>query len=397
MGADEALGGREAEAGAVALGGEERLEEVRPRLGRDARPAVLDRDGGQRRARRSRRGDRHADLARLGPAGARGARPEGHRLDPVHHQIHEHALDPLLVALGPEGRFARGVDAQRHLGRLGGLGAEGQGAVSEGVQVHAPPHDPRAAGEDEQLVGQRPQPGHLLADLRVNAAERVGLASLRGDQVDPHADGAERVLQLVGDDRCRLPHRREPLLRQQGSLRLLELGGAAADPLLERGGQLADPLEILPVLRVALREPVAKLGEGPRQLAELVAALRGWNLVGRGLGRERSARSRRGRGRERGGARRHTSRGARGAELADLVHQRVDRPREEARGHQPERHRAQPAKREQEREETKEALLAVVERRVAPAEDEAPVGLRDRRMRIQVALAAVVILERGRG
>ena len=80
---DDGVHDRQAQAGSLGLRREERLEDVRLRLGADARASVLDDDD---RLLGSRRGARHQPAAR------------GHRLDPVKAKVHEDLLQAVGIA-----------------------------------------------------------------------------------------------------------------------------------------------------------------------------------------------------------------------------------------------------------------------------------------------------------
>ena len=65
-------------------------------------------------------------------------------------------------------------------------------------------------------------------------ATRACVGGILGDQLDRHAQAVERVLQLVGDRRRRLAHRREALGVDQRRLRRHQLRGPIAHPLLQQ-------------------------------------------------------------------------------------------------------------------------------------------------------------------
>ena len=92
--AHDAVGHREPEPGPLAhvLGREERLEDVRQVLWRDARAFVLDADGDPV-ARRGRRGRRAARRAARDERSRRPSPPPADRLDRVHDEVREHLLD----------------------------------------------------------------------------------------------------------------------------------------------------------------------------------------------------------------------------------------------------------------------------------------------------------------
>ena len=99
--ADDAVHRREAEAGAFAelLGGEERLEQMRARLGRNADAVVDDAQahevaGGGRRGRLALRDGDRADL----DADAAAARQ---RVARVQHQVQNHLLDLMRIDANP--------------------------------------------------------------------------------------------------------------------------------------------------------------------------------------------------------------------------------------------------------------------------------------------------------
>ena len=83
----------------------------------------------------------------------------------------------------------------------------------------------RAAGRSRPPPGAQPRHPGLVGGVL-------------GDELDRHPQAVERVLELVGDRRRRLAHRRESFGLDQRRLRRHQLLGPIVDPLLQQGGRL---------------------------------------------------------------------------------------------------------------------------------------------------------------
>ena len=155
-------------------------------------------------------------------------------LDRVLDQVHDHALDLVGVAARCAAAAARAPSSRRRV-----LSAKLR-QHADGARRSRPD---RSAGA-RSMRGERENDSSESTTSRSRAispmtcgrrrATRASLAGSCDDQLDRHPEAVERILQLVGDRRGGLAHRREPLGVDQRRLGGEQLRGPIAHPLLQQ-------------------------------------------------------------------------------------------------------------------------------------------------------------------
>ena len=220
--------GREAEAGATALGlrREERLEDALARLRVHPGPGVRDREDhvlSRREADERRLLLRQLGVARLDPE----APAHGHRVARVQRQVQQDLLD--LAGVRPH-RPERRARTDVELDVLGDHPLQHRrDAVHDGVQVERVRAAARRAAEREQLVGERRGTlGGLDHLLDAGARGMVSRQQLLRELAVP-GDHAQQVVEVVRDPAGQLSERLEALRALQHAAGLALLGHVPGD------------------------------------------------------------------------------------------------------------------------------------------------------------------------
>lgn len=187
MALHDALGDRETEPGAAGAAGEERVEDPRLEVGRDAAAGVDHIDGGERRAAAELFAENDRELA-VGSHGVGG----------VEDEVKKNLLELTLVGVDHE-RGVRRIVAQAEVG-LRELGADEDEGVADDIGER--PAGVKRGGRFGEIEDAKDD-GFELVDFFVDDAEigatRVVFGEVETEAAVKEFDDGERIADLVGD------------------------------------------------------------------------------------------------------------------------------------------------------------------------------------------------------
>jgi hypothetical protein len=248
---DDDVGRRQSEARPALLGREVGIENARQNIGRNADAVVADDDAHVTSGRERRMiGGTARDV--VGNDGDMSA--GGHGLVGVEQHVAEHLRDLPLVRLDPpqiRGQVQVGADLRAGEREAGGL------ARQTGNRQHAF-HRRTAFCESEELGREAASARHGLLRLAQWLSQGFACLTPLADKRDVPEDGAQQVVEVVGDAAGEQPERIDALRPQQFLLGTAALRDVAADA--------EDPYR--PAFRVADHAGVHLRGEGRAVLAQ---------------------------------------------------------------------------------------------------------------------------------